>query len=193
MITLRKGGHQDLQHFYPVMEIDFDSEELISRLALHRGLSRGEIELLIVEEDESKMELGYALVMTKSLYGYALLKYFGILPWYRDKGVGVDAMRLILKRYADRQGILAEITEFPDPEENHLKKLFKFFARFGFVEVESDYKISGTRAHLMVRPVKSNADISPVAHRMINDFYSRCLFPTTQARMIDIKRAKTTE
>ena len=97
------------------------------------------------------------------------------------------------KRYAGRQGIMAELTEFDDPEENHLKKLFKFFARFGYVECECDYTISGTRAHLMVKPVKGTADVGPVAHRIINDFYSRCLRPASVYKMIDIKPGKADE
>ena len=28
MLTLRKGGHRDLERYYGLMEVDFDSEEL---------------------------------------------------------------------------------------------------------------------------------------------------------------------
>ena len=129
MVSIRKGGHRDLERYYPAMEMDFDSEELLPKLAIHKAMMAGEQELLIVYDDEQQLELGYALVCVKNLYGYVLLKYFAILPWYRDRGVGVQAMRLMNKRYAGRQGIMAELTEFDDPEENHLKKLFKFFAR----------------------------------------------------------------
>ena len=190
MVSIRKGGHRDLERYYPAMEMDFDSEELLPKLAIHKAMMAGEQELLIVYDDEQQLELGYALVCVKNLYGYVLLKYFAILPWYRDRGVGVQAMRLMNKRYAGRQGIMAELTEFDDPEENHLKKLFKFFARFGYVECECDYTISGTRAHLMVKPVKGTADVGPVAHRIINDFYSRCLRPASVYKMIDIKPTK---
>ncbi len=190
MIKLRKGGHRDLERFYPVMEMDFDSEELLGKLAIHKALTLGEQELLVVYEDETNMEIGYALVGVKNLYGYVLLKYFAILPWYRGKGVGVEAMRLINKRYADRQGIIAEITEFPDPDENRIKKLFKFFARFGFVEVDCDYAISGVKAHVMVKPIKGTADIAPVVHRIVPDFYRRVLSVSAMFKMIDIKPVK---
>lgn len=110
MISMRKGGHKDLERYYSAMEMDFDSDELLPKLAIHKGMLNGSMELLVFTEDESNIELGYALVFVKSLYGYVLLKYYGILPWYREHGVGVETMRMINKRYADRQGILAELT-----------------------------------------------------------------------------------
>lgn len=193
MITLRKGGHKDLERYYPAMEVDFDSEELISKLAIHKGLMNGSMELLVFFDDESDIELGYALVSIKSLYGYALLKYFAILPWYRGHGVGVETMRLINKRYADRQGIIAELTEFDDPEVDHLKKLFRFFARFGYVEVPVDYTISGTTAHLMVKPIKGTVEIEKVANRILIDIYSRVMSASAMFDMIDIKPLPVSE
>lgn len=190
MLSLRKGNHKDLERFYALMELDFDKKELISKLAIHKAMMNGSQELLIMFDDESRIELAYALVCCKSLYGYVLLKYFGVLPWYRDKGIGVEAMRLINKRYADRQGIIAELTVFEDGNGDYLRKLRRFFARFGYVGVESDYRIGGAEVELMVKPIKGSADISPVAHRMIRDIYSRCLSAMAMNRMIDIKPVK---
>ena len=187
MLDIRKGGHRDIDRYYSMMEIDFDSEELFSKLAIHRAVMKGDMELLVFFDDESKMELGYALVGIRNLYGYVLLKYFGILPWYREHGVGVEAMRLINKRYADAQGIIAEITDFPDPDENRQKKLFKFFNRFGYSELDSDFRISGTAAHVMVKPIKGTADIGRVYHRILLDFYQRYLSAPAMSKMLDIR------
>lgn len=190
MISMRKGGHKDLERYYSAMEMDFDSDELLPKLAIHKGMLNGSMELLVFTEDESNIELGYALVFVKSLYGYVLLKYYGILPWYREHGVGVETMRMINKRYADRQGILAELTEFDDPDEDHLKKLFKFFARFGYVDVPMEYTIRGTKANLLAKPIKGTAELAPVAHRIITDMYSRVLTPGAMFDMIDIHRGE---
>lgn len=189
MISIRKGGHKDLDRYYSAFEMDFDSEELLPKLAIHKGLLSGDMELLIVTEDESELELGYALMLTRNIYGYVMVKYFGILPWYRGRGVGIEAMRLINKRYASAQGMLAELTEFEDADPEHLKKLFKFFTRFGYREVECDYTISGTVAHLMAKPIRGTAEIESVAHRIIRDYYSRALRPAAMERMIKIERA----
>ena len=105
MLNLRKCGHKDLERYYSLLEMDFAKEEIISKLSLHRALLNGSAELLVVYDEESNLEVAYALVLTKNLYGYVLLKYMAVLPWYRGKGVGIAAMRLINKRYADRQGI----------------------------------------------------------------------------------------
>lgn len=190
MLNLRKGGHKDLEKFYSLMEIDFDKKELISKLSIHKAMMKGDQELVIIYDDESNIDLAYALVFCRSLYGYVLLKYFGVLPWYRDHGIGIEAMRLINKRYMDRQGILAEITAFDDENGEYFKKLRKFFARFGYVDVETDYRLGGAEVCLMVKPIKGTAEIGPVAHRIIKDFYSRCLSPAAMSRMVNIKPVK---
>lgn len=190
MLNIRKGSHVELEKYYPLMEMDFDSEELMPRLSLHRAMMNGTAELLIVYEKESGLDVSYALVIEKNIYGYALLKYMAVLPWYRGRGMGVETMRFINRRYAGRQGLIAEITEFEDEDKDRVKKLRKFFARFGYVEIESDYRISGVRANVMVKPMKGSADIAPIAHRIIPDFYSRCLGPRAVRKMIDIKPVK---
>lgn len=99
-------------------------------------------------------------------------------------------MRLINKRYADKQGIIAELTEFEDPDPDRLRKLRKFFNRFGYEEIESDYTISGVKANLLVKQIKGKTDITPVAQRIIPDFYSRFLTVFTMEKMLDIKPVK---
>ena len=69
-------------------------------------------------------------------------------------------------------------------------KLRRFFARFGYVEVKSDYRLGGAEVQLIVKPIKGTAEISPVSHRIIRDFYSRCLSAAAMARMIDIRPVK---
>ena len=186
-MQIRKGGHVDLERYYSAMEIDFDEKELLSRWSIHRAVSAGDQELLIFSDEQTGLDVGYALVMCRSLYGYVLLKYFGIFPWYRGKGQGIEAMRLINKRYADRQGILAELTAFDDSEGELLRKLKKFFARFGYVVIRSDYRLGGAPVTLMVKPIQGKWDISPIAHRVIRDVYSRCLRSDRYSRMVDIK------
>lgn len=186
MLTLRKGGHRELEKYYSMMEIDFDSRELIGKLAIHKAMVNGAAELLLLTEDESGLDLAYALVMTKNIYGYVLIKYMGVLPWYRDKGVGVDFMRLINKRYAQCQGLIAELTAFDDEEGEYIRKLRRFFERFGYEKQEVDYFIGGERAELMVKPIKGPGDISSVAKRIMPDFYSRCLSAYSMGKMIGI-------
>lgn len=190
MLTIRKGGHVDLEHYYSAMEIDFDEKELLGKWSIHKAISAGDQELLLFTDEESGLDFGYALVMCRGLYGYVLLKYLGIFPWYRGKGQGIEAMRLLNKRYADRQGILAELTTFDDENGEYLRKLRKFFARFGYVLVESDYRLGGSPVELMVKPMKGDENIAPIAHRMIRDFYSRCLRFGAYERMIDIRPVK---
>ena len=188
-MKIRKAGHVDLERYYPLMEVDFDKRELLSKAAIHRALIKGSMELLLITDEESGMDVAYALVVCQGLYGYVLLKYFGVMPWCRGQGVGVEAMRAINKRYAEKQGILAELTVFEDENGAYLKKLRRFFARFGYVDVPCEYRLGGAPVELMVKPIKGTYELSPVAHRIIRDFYSRCLNPFAMDKMVDIRPA----
>ncbi len=192
MPILRKGGMQDLERYYPLMEADFDSEELFAKRVLRRGIRKGTMEFLIMQEEETGMELAYAVTIPRGVYGYVLLKFFGVLPWLRGKGVGVEAMRLLNRAYAEKQGIAAEITDFPDEDPDCQKKLKKFFRRFGYEEIDCAFTISDVDAHLFVKPLKGRADIGPVADRVLYDLYTRVLEPAEVRRMIRIRRTEGT-
>ena len=186
MLQIRKGGHRDLERYYTLFEVDFDEKELLPKLGLHTAISKGDAELLIVYDEESKLELGYALTLCRNVYGYVLLKYFAVLPWYRGKGLGAQAMRLVNKYYAEKQGLMAELAVFDPEDKDTLRKLRKFFSRFGYEEVKSDYRLAGAPVTLMVKPIRGTAEIAPVAHRLLRDFYSRVIGPTALEKMIQI-------
>ena len=185
MLRVRGASVTELGRWYSALETDFDERELLPLAAIRRAVKRGEQEFLLFEDEKTGIPEGYALVCTRSVYGYVLLKYFGIFPWYRNQGIGVAAIRLLHKRYADRQGILAELTAFDDSEDDsYLRKLKRFFQRFGYVEVPCRYRLGGADVTLTAKPVRGTAEIAPVARRMILDFYSRCLRPGQMEGML---------
>ena len=188
MLKMRDGSRAELNRYYSSLEMDFDERELIPRQNLLRALSQGKAAFHMFYDDETNIELGYALCLTKSVYGYVLLKYFDILPWYRERGVGVEAMRLLHKHYADRQGILAELTVFDDGDSgDYLRKLKRFFARFGYVEVPCDYRIGGAEVYLTAKPIKGTAELRPIAPRLLADLYSRCLTAAQMQKMLSFR------
>ena len=154
MLILQKAGHRDLERYYPLFETDFDSEELLGKLAVHRGMMNGSVDFLTLHDEESGMDAGYALVLTKNLYGYVDLKYFAVMPWFRGRGFGIQLMREINRRYADSQG-----------------------------------SIAGVRDNLYVKTLKSDADLTPVIHRVLPDFYTRFMPASAVWRMLDIRPA----
>lgn len=190
MLKLRTGTHGELEKYYPLLQADFDDKELLPKLYIHKAMLKGDMELCLIYDEESGIDLAYALVVKRGLYGYVLLKYFGVHPWYREQGLGVQAMRLLNKRYINKQGILAELTVFDDEDDQLLRKLRKFFARFGYVKIKSDYRIGGSEVELMVKPIMGTENIDSYAHRIIRDFYTRCLSPADMEKMIDIKPVK---
>ena len=189
MLKLRECGHADLGRIYPAFEMNFDRKELLPKLGIHKAMLRGDMELLAIYDEESGVEVAYALVGCRSLYGYVWLKYFCVLPWYREEGFGVEAMRLVNRRYADRQGILAELTAFDDEDGGTMRTLRRFFARFGYVEVPSDVTVGGERACVVLKPLHGPEEIGPYVHRILRDFYSRALTPIGVQRMVALRPA----
>ena len=54
MLNIKKGGHRDLERYFTLIEMDFDSEELLPKIAIHKGMMNGSLELLIAyDEDRS--------------------------------------------------------------------------------------------------------------------------------------------
>ena len=187
MLKLRVCGHRELEHIYSLLELDFDKKELLPKLNIHRAMLRGDLELLAVTDEETKIDAAYALVGCRGLYGYVWLKYLDVIPWYREKGLGVEAMRLLNRRYADKQGIIAELTDFSgEGEGDTLRKQMKFFRRFGYEEVESGLRLGGVEDHVMVKPIRGTAEIGPLVRRILRDFYGRVLSPWAMEKMIEL-------
>jgi len=185
MLKVREATAAELGRYYNAVKIDFDSRELLPLSSVRRAVRRGDQEFLLFYDEETGMTEGYALCGIRNVYGYVLLKYFGIFSWYQGRGRGVEAMRLLHKRYADRQGILAELTVFDDSEDGeYLRKLRRFFQRFGYMEVPCAYRLGGAEVLLTAKPIRGSAEIKPVARRILTDFYSRCLSPAKLKSMV---------
>ena len=192
MLKVREATAAELGRYYNAVKIDFDSRELLPLSSIRRAVRRGDQEFLLFYEEETGLTEGYALCGIRNVYGYVLLKYFGIFSWYQGKGRGVEAMRLLHKRYADRQGILAELTVFDDSEDGeYLRKLRRFFQRFGYVEVPCAYRLGGAEVLLTAKPIRGTAEIKPVARRILTDFYSRCLSPAKLKSMVAFQLVST--
>ena len=185
MLKVKTATEAEFSHYYTAMQLDFDEKELLPKIAIRRAIRRGDLEFLLFCDDATGLTEGYALCGIRNVYGYVMLKYFGIFSWYQGQGIGVEAMRLLHRRYADCQGILAELTAFDDGEDGeYLRKLKRFFSRFGYEEVPFSYRIGGAEAVLTVKPVRGTADVGPIARRLIMDFYSRCLRPSEAEKML---------
>ena len=183
-MKLRICSQRELAHAWALFVEEFDEKELLPRLAVRRALLRGDMELLAMFDEQSRIDVGFALVGCRGVYGYVWLKYLAVLPWYRERGFGIEFMRLLHKRYASKQGIVAEITDFGEDGGQTLRTLRKFFARFGYVEVASGAKLGGVEDHVMVKPIKGTAELEPVIRRVLLDFYGRAATPLDRQRML---------
>ena len=185
MLTVKQANAAEFSQYYNALQMDFDQEELLPKAAIRKAIRNGDLEFLLFCDGETGITEGYALCGIRNVYGYVLLKYFGILPWYQGRGNAVEAMRLLHKRYADRQGILAEITVFDDSEDReYYRKLKRFFSRFGYEEVPCGYRIGRADVTLTAKPIRGTAELAPIARRILTDFYSRYLKPGQMEKMI---------
>lgn len=173
MLQIRKGTHIDLEKYYGLIENDFDERELISKIPLHKAVMQNYGELLIFFDDDTNEEIGYAFVLTKNIYKYTLLKYFAILPWCQEKGYGTKALELLIDRYSESRGLIAEVPKFEENDIEQLKGLFRFFAAQGFVAIRDEYYISKVPTVILIKGIRGTANISPVYKHIMDDFYSR--------------------
>ena len=115
-MKLRVCPQSELIKAWTVFSTEFDEKELLPRLMVRRALLRGDMELLAMTDEQSGLDVGVALVGCRGLYGYVWLKYLAVLPWHRERGLGVEFMRLLHRRYAGKQGIVAELTAFGEDD-----------------------------------------------------------------------------
>ena len=173
MVKLRAGTVTDLKKYYTMMEIDFDKRELFNSILLQKGMLTGNVQMFVIYDDQAKADVGYAVTFPQNVYGYVLLKYFGVFPWYRQKGMGKQALQELVAQYEDKYGLIAEIPVFEDNGEGQITYLLHFLEEAGFGEVPADYRIGGAKVHLLTKAMKGTGQISRVAHRILPDFYTR--------------------
>ena len=56
--------------------------------------------------------------------------------------------------------------------------------------MQSNFTIRGVKDNLLVKQIRGSADLTPVAQRVLPDFYTRFMTPTAFWRMMDIKSVK---
>ncbi|MCR5664835.1 MAG: GNAT family N-acetyltransferase [Oscillospiraceae bacterium] len=178
MLELHVCTQREIARFYPLFELDFDKKELPPRIAVHRAALRGDAELLSLRDSETGSDLGFALVGCRGVYGYVWLKAFCVAPFLRGQGLGVELMRLLNRRYADRQGLVAELTAFGERAENSAQyKLRRFFRRFGYEEQPLAVTVGGAPASVFVKPLRGSAELGASLRRVLLDFYGRFYSP----------------
>ena len=186
MLRLKKCSYKEMHNYYGMMEQDFNKTILPPEIVFHKALFQHQIELVVVMDDTIKVAIAYAIVCPKSLYGYAMLMYFAVMPWYRDKGLGTEAMRLIDRRYSRLQGILVEI-----PQGDSADAAADFFGRLGYKTVKcGPYTHSGVPTKIMARLPEGAPSPAPVMHRVIPELYTHIYSDTTVGKLINIQPAK---
>ena len=120
MLKLKKAGYREMHQYYAIMQEDFSKDELVPEIVFQKALLQHTADLVLVVDDTIKNTIAYALVCPKSLYGYGLLWFFAVLPWYRGRGLGTEAMKLINQKYGRLRGMVPSTTEMSASLEGRL-------------------------------------------------------------------------
>lgn len=168
---IERGGHADMKRIYPMMTFDFHDWERPSHLECQRAMLRG-AELLLLK-DAQNAECGYAFMLKSRLTGYVLLGWLAVYPHIRGGGIGGQFLSLIREYYNGWQGILLEVTEYPELKK--ARKLHDFYQRNGYSDVDCHYTLSGRSCALMYQPLEGAKDIAPVVKSVVRSVYE-CMY-----------------
>lgn len=168
---IERGGHADMKRIYPMMTFDFHDWERPTQLELQRAMLRG-AELLLLK-DAQNAECGYAVMLRSRLTGYVLLGWLAVYPHIRGGGIGGEFLKLIREHYAGWQGILLEVTEYPELEK--ARKLHAFYGRNGYADLDCRYTLGGRECALMYLPIAGPKDVSRVVRSVVRSVYA-CLY-----------------
>jgi ribosomal protein S18 acetylase RimI-like enzyme len=186
MLRLKKAGYREMHKYYAILREDFDKAELAPEFVFQKALFQHTAELVLVVDDTIGVTIAYALVCPKSLYGYGLLWFFAVLPWYRDRGLGTEALKLIHQKYGRLRGLMLGITETPDAETANRR--IRFYNNAGYRVVKTgDIKLSGVPMKIMVRQPPSSPDPGPYMHRILPEIYSHLFSEPMVEKLLDIQ------
>ncbi len=189
MLRLRKAGFKDMHEIYNMMKADFDEGEMVPEIVFQKALFQKDAELVLVADDTIKITIAYALVCPNSLYGYGLLWYFAVLPWYRGKGLGTEAIRLINQKYGRLRGMMLEVTETPDRETANRR--IKFYEKNGYRVVRTgECRLNGIPMRIMVRQGADMPDPGPYMHRILPEIYGHMFSQPMVDKLLDITPSK---
>lgn len=188
MLVLSKAKNKDIRSYYGLLRYEFRKPELVPHLNIQSAVRRDEMELLLIHDDKLNVVVAYAFVSHKSMYGYPLINYFCVMPWYREGGFKENSLHLIIERYKDKQGLLIELPEYSGGEINYESSL-EFYKNFGFEEIPCKYYKNGVKTHILNCPLKSKKSAEGIIGRVIPEIYERSIGSAVLLRNIRIERA----
>lgn len=110
----------------------------------------------IIQEDEI---VGFIIINTIENNLYAILDYFAILPDYRGKGYGTEAIKLLKEMYKDYNGIYIEVEKVESAkheEERHIRqRRVNFYENLGFIKMKFDICLCSALHYTYILPCKN--------------------------------------
>lgn len=185
MLRVKTGGPKEMHDFYGLMQQDFNKETLPAEIVFLKALFNKQIELLLIADDTIKVTVAYAVVCTRSFYNYGFIWYFAVLPWYRGKGLGTEAMKLIHRRYGKMSGMILEVNE----SENANNQI-DFFMKMGYKPAKGTYLHNDVKSKVLIRNNSGSLDPTSIVVRLLKEIYSHVFTDSTIKKIFDFSGLK---
>ena len=146
MITLERAKNMDIPRVYLLYLRAFPASERKPFGKIVSMMKEGRADLWIICKDGRFA--GFASTVNSP--ELVLLDYFAVCKSLRGQGVGSDAMKTILDRYAPR-GVLVEIesTRIPSDNEAERENRKRFYVNCGMTPLGTEVDLFGIRMELL--------------------------------------------
>lgn len=172
-LNIRPMRKSEIPRFYAHISEDFIPGEYPPLDILEDHLKKGAQEGLVFSRDGTDLAYATAAVGKN---GFVLISLLAVFPGCRGSGTGSSFVGAIAQRYGDKKGIVVEVekpetAEDEKTEEERIRRI-SFYEKLGFHLVRDiEYSIWGIPLHLMVRPLKADAqqmesDIGPIIREL---------------------------
>lgn len=181
MLNIRPMSHDEVESVYAHVKRDFPPIEYppLKKMKVHFANSAVEGHLYASNEKSA----AYAFMLKAEEISRIMLFLYAVEPGLRGKGVGSKFLKELFARYANRDGMYAEV-EIPElaptPQERRVcQSRIVFYQRLGFKRVQNlHYCIYGVQMHLFYKPIANkNVPDAPGAIRDVTALYNGILLP----------------
>lgn len=166
----------DMKYILDLYQSAFPANERKPFSVIERKTAMGEMEVLLIREEGKPA----GLAVTALGEELVLLDYFAIDERMRGRGIGSDALQLLIELYGDR-GFFLEIEDTQIASENSAERIARkeFYLRNGMLETGIRCRLFGVDMELLsARPGLTYAQCEKLYRSMYGPMYQKIVYQT---------------
>ena len=186
MFRLREGTAKDLHRYYIAFKECFDKKELLPEIVLLKGLANNKAQFLLMEDEEFKVPITFAYVVTSSESKFAYVLYCAELPWFNEPSVMNEMIRRVSKYYQDDfGGLIIPISELPSKEKANEKIDMYRMAGYELINYNSA-SYNDVKLKFLVIKRTLTEDPTPNMKNIIHEIYAQLLREYTIKKVLKL-------